>query len=468
MSAPDFLTNFEGLMDRLNATNGLVEASLQQKQAFSNSLLTGLESINRRLNELGAKIRNTLQVIQSLEGAVRDNDTTSANNGAEIDRLNKELGDLRQERDRLIAAAQEAQKTCDQEKAALQEQIDDCRREVASLSVENGNLLNEKDAEIDALRKELEAKGGDQAAHAAAIAELTANHERMLKDQQDGLTEQIQALQKQIDDCKEGMRQLEEEKNAAIAQVAGKDTEIEGLNKRVEELTAQTNRLETENANMIELIKRATDVMNQANDNLQKLINSVPDNGTTEQMQKSFEQIANLITELDQMLAGVLPVQLPERQPQRRPLLPGDMKVDAIFPEGVPQGMPADIALQDIYNQINEKLRNVGPSGKAKYNKLRTDFENANSPEEMRRVLLGVYKNGQIMGGKKTKKHRRKQKGGFIINETKKRKKLFTTTSSSRRNTYSDTDRSSRSRSRTNTRKRRSNKRSRMTRSSSK
>jgi len=458
MSAPDFLTNFEGLMDRLNATNGLVEASLQQKQTFSRNLLTGLESINRRLNELGGKIRNTLQLIERLEGAVKDNDSASANNGVEIDRLNKELADLRQERERLIAAAEEAQKTCDQEKAALQEEIDDCRREVASLSVENGNSLVQKDAEIEALRKELEAKGGDQAAHAAAIAELTANHERMLKDQQDGLTEQMQALQKQIDDCKEAMRQLEEEKNAAIAQVAGKDAEIEGLNKRVEELMAQTTRLETENASMIELIKRATEVMNQANDNLQKLINSVPNDATTEEMQKSFEQIGNLIAELDQMLAGVLPAQLPKIQPQRRPLLPGDMKVDAVFPEGVPQGMPADIALQDIYNQINEKLRSVGPNAKAKYNKLRTDFENASSPEEMKRVLLGVYKNGIITGGKKTKKNRRKQKGGFIINETKKRKRLTTTTSSPRS--------SSAYYFRTNTKKRRYNKNKRTTRSS--
>jgi chromosome segregation ATPase len=458
MSAPDFLTNFEGLIDRLNTANGLVEASLQQKQTFSRNLLTGLESINRRLNELGTKIKNTLQVIERLEGAVKDNDTTSANNGAEIDRLNKEIADLRQERDRLIAAAEEAQKTCDQEKAALQEQIDDCRREIASLGVENSNLLLEKDAEIEALRKELEAKGGDQAAHAAAIAELTEKYDTLLKDQQDGLTEQIGALQTQIDDCKEAMRKLEEEKNAAIAQVAGKDAEIEGLNKQVEDLTAQINRLQTENTNMIELIKRATEVMNLANDNLNKLINSVPNDATSEEMQKAFEQIGNLIAELDQMLAGVLPAQLPERQPQRRPLLPGDMKVDAVFPEGVPQGMPADIVLQDIYNQINEKLRSVGPSAKAKYNKLRTDFENASSPEEMKRVLLGVYKNGQIMGGKKTKKNRRKQKGGFIINETKKRKRLTTITSSPRSSSaYSF---------RTNTRKRRNNKTKRTTRSS--
>jgi len=92
MSGPNFISEFESGMAKLNATHQRVEATLAQRAEFSKTLLTELTSIKAKIDALNGKISGLKQTITDMRDRFAANAAAIAEKEQQIQNLQRENG----------------------------------------------------------------------------------------------------------------------------------------------------------------------------------------------------------------------------------------------------------------------------------------------------------------------------------------------------------------------------------------
>ena len=163
----------------MSEINNKAIISIKNSKDFNKSVYDRLVPINQKIKDILNYITKINARIKELEGQVLQNQQMGQGNAAEIEQLKTEIEQLKADKQQLT-----------QEKTELDATIQ--------------QLTTEKEAiqrELDALKTTIEAKGGEDAAKAAAIEEAAKKNQTALDE-----------VNAQLATCKQEVEQLKIEK----------------------------------------------------------------------------------------------------------------------------------------------------------------------------------------------------------------------------------------------------------------
>ena len=418
-----FLQDFQTSMNKLNGMNQVIQNSLQQKKDFSDKLIAKLKEINDKIKNLAGEINQLKTSLDGLNGQVKSNSDSVTDKDKQI-ALTQRVTSLEAEKQQIAQQLTDFQKQSNDNKNALQQKIDSDESQIRKLTEDNTALKNQSDA----LTAELSNKGDNQNQHAEQIKQQTDNFQKQLASQEQANQTQINELMAKIKDCDDKMLELQTQlKNktdeAATHAQTITDTQNTGAN-QITQLNEQISQLKSQNDDLIKRIIAATEAINLATDNLEKLSNSVPNQQSEQYISKLFLEIEQSIQNISNIIQGKNSQPITQINPD---------ELISIMPQG--ETTPVQVSFKDIVIGVQRK---AGQGGNVqKYKDALTELRQAKTIQDVIPILSRnniAYKNGAIMGGKKTKKIR-KQKGGFIYRNNTKRRSI--SSSSSRRTTSS-------------------------------
>ena len=286
--AQNFLDDFQSKMDRLAQIRRDLQASVQFKEQFTNDLKVRLGDINNKIKQLSGLINELKTKATDLETQVNTNMSSIGNKDAELQQLKDQITSLTNEKEALVSTTAQQQESTKTEMARLQGLIDESEAKLREVTQQKEVAENESQA----LKSELQSKGDQQTAHAEAIKQLTEESQKSLQEQGD-------KLMQKIIDCEEKIAGFQQ-------QIKDKDIELAQKQKAIDDATGQAqtsaqglqqqiDALKLENQNLIDRIIAATQAINEANDELQNIANTVP-NATTKQ------EVDTLLNEITQQL----------------------------------------------------------------------------------------------------------------------------------------------------------------------
>jgi len=435
----DFIANFETSMTNLNTINSRIVATLQSKRDFSNMLTQKLQEIRDKIRGLSGQIGALKTTIQNLEAQI------NANTGSVADK-DREIAQLNQRREQLEAEVAEKQRELDETTNKTQTDIQQKQAQIDNLEDrlrQSEQLVTTREAEIEALRKEL-ADRGDDAQHAAEIQQLLQEAQERLaaaeKDAEERATTlrgQIAALETQINEQQQTLEAKEREledlrQNQGQAQQA--------LTEQIQTLTQEKAALTAQNEDLTQRLIAATQAIIQATDNLNQLTESFPNNESNAEFGRIFQEIEESIQEISNVIQGhganIVPAN-PSPVPHQN--LPQDTPIR--LSDG------RELELNKIISELTKKSNQRGSTntfGVNKYKDALNEIHNANDANQISAILNNFNFNaaGAVTGGKKTKKNK-KQRGGFTYKDKSKRKSLRSTNKHSFRRTSKTSSRRS-------------------------
>ena len=419
-----FLQDFQTSMNKLNGMNQVIQNSLQQKKDFSDKLIAKLKEINDKITNLAGEINKLKTSLDGLNGQVKSNTDSVSDKDKQIASLTQRVTALEAEKQQIAQQLTDFQKQANDNKNAFQQKIDSDESQIRKLTEDNTALKNQSDA----LTAELANKGDNQNQHAEQIKQQTDNFQKQLASQEQANQTQINELMAKIKDCDDKMLELQTQlKNktdeAATHAQTITDTQNTGAN-QITQLNEQISQLKSQNDDLIKRIIAATEAINLATDNLEKLSNSVPNQQSEQYISKLFLEIEQSIQNISNIIQGKNSQPITQINPD---------ELISIMPQG--ETTPVQVSFKDIVIGVQRK---AGQGGNVqKYKDALIELRQAKTIQDVIPILSRnniAYKNGAIMGGKKTKKIR-KQKGGFIYRNNTKRRSI--SSSSSRRTTSS-------------------------------
>jgi chromosome segregation ATPase len=458
MAQQDFLRNFQERIDRLQVVRRDIGANIDAKQQFTNNLKTKLELFNDRLRELSGLITNLKTRAEEAEERVVTNNTAIGERQRRIDQLNAERENIDGERQRLdqeMARQREETQRVTAEKQALINQHEAELRQITQQKTDVENQLREVtdqktaiEEQVRALNQELANRGDQQATHAGEIQRLTQqlqeqsqrqleDSQRQLQEQsQRQLQEQEQRLTEQINDCErrivEAQNQLQD-READHTQARDQLTTQHGqVQARVDDLERQIELLTQQNQQLVQRLIDATQAIQDATVDLERLSNSMPNAESQEEVNALLNSIEQSIENIgraaqgQQMNAGEL---IQQGRPQAQA---GQIDDNAPIQIGDYRRTYNEF-IRDLRRKINDVVRSTGDRNN-KYQAALTQIQNERDPTRIPAILQhnGIYIiNNQIRGGRKTRKNK-KQRGGFIYKTNSKRR---STSSRSKRST---------------------------------
>ena len=406
-TAPDksaTLERFQASIDRLSEINNKAITSIKNSKDFNKSVYDRLVPINQKIKDILNYITKINARIKELEGQVQQNQQMGQGNAAEIEQLKTEIKQLKADKQQLT-----------QEKTELDATIQ--------------QLTTEKEAiqrELDALKTTIEAKGGEDAAKAAAIEEAAKKNQTALDE-----------VNAQLATCKQEVEQLKIEKEQ-------NNKSIKDNTDAVQKLTAENTALKTENDDLIQKIMTATIAISSAQETIDKIFNDGV--GTNSDSQK---EVNNILTEIEREL-GLINDAIQGRgtatdgPSQFVETTTKGLRTKTTETQPTMIAQPAPTANQSsiltpeqlkVFNNslkiLNNKIANSDPNDNNKrmlYSKTRTNLQNAinNGDAKTATEILSrppfLNKGTSVQGGK-TKK-RRRQRGGFVVGKTKKRERI--------------------------------------------
>jgi predicted nucleic acid-binding Zn-ribbon protein len=421
-----FLQDFQSSMDKLNGMNDMIQNSLKQKKEFSDNLVAKLKDINQKIKDLAGQINQLKASVDSLQGQVSNNSGAISSKDKQIADLTQKITALEGEKQQLSEQLTNFQKQCNDEKAALQQKIDADEASIRKLTEDNEALKKQSDA----LTAELANNGATAAQHAEQIKTQTEEFQKQMAQAQQENQTKIDGLMAQIKDCDDKMldlqKQLKDKTDEAAAHAQSiTDTQTQGQS-QVAKLNQDIEALKKENDDLIQRIIAATQAIKQATENLEILANSVPNQQSEQYINQLFTEIEESIKNISGVLQGN-PIQPgPQPGPQPQPGQPQKINSSQLITVQVPGGALQQVPFSNIIAGVQKK---AGQSGNVqKYKDALGPLRQATTPQQVTDILNQFnisYKNGSIMGGKKTKKIR-KQKGGFTYKLNSKRKGLST------------------------------------------
>ena len=426
-----YIVKFQEGLQKIGQLNAAIEKNVQDKQAFSQTIITRLGQINEKIKALAGQI-------QALRGQVDNLNTQVSSNTSGI-----------QDKDRQVQALQQQLTQVSNEKNTLTQQLTDLNRkglEDQGKSQQKINTLEEQlraltttsdanKAQLEALQKEAADRGDQSATHATQLQALTTQHTKALQDQQAAndqriaeVTAQIAAKDAEIVAFNEKIRnateilttQLNEAKAAQAATVA----QIAALNQQIEQLTAT-------NAALVQRIIAATQAIFAATQNLERLTDDAANAKNIDDVNKVFAEIEQSIDAIHRAVSQQQPA-AGNNQQQQQPL-----SDDTPIP--VP-GTNPPIPLKTLKRALREKTN---------LPKYKVAFDAINNAPTIQKVLdllraNGItFQNNNLQGGKtrklrrtsnknKSKGKSKKQKGGFVYKLHSKRRSMSSSLKSSR------------------------------------
>jgi len=443
----DFLQNFQRSMDGLAALNDRIRSGLQTKSEFSANLLTKLRQINEQIRGLANKISALKQRLDALQLQVDTNTGSIGDKEALVQRLTQQVSELEAQRNILQTQLDELKQKTMADIAGFQSRIDDCESRFRAITDEN-KVLTER---VRALEAELAGRGDIQAQHAQelkaqadAFAAQAQETMRQNDEEKAKLREEILYNSQQLEGCERELSKAEEKIAQNDANIDASQAQLRG---QIDVLNGQVAALTTQNADLKSRIEAATVAINQASGNLEQLINAFPNAQSNEDFRGIFDEITQSIQDIDHLIEGngipinpgpvpPVPVPVPPRSKTRNnSVLPPDTMITVQTIEGTPLQIRFSTLVVDLGNK----------RGVQKYIQTLAEVRAATTPEEVSRILQkdGIkYKNGKMMGGRKTKKLR-KQKGGFLYKTNTKRRSLSSNSKRRSRSSFRKSNKSS-------------------------
>ena len=400
-TAPDksaMLERFQASIDRLSEINNKAIISIKNSKDFNKSVYDRLVPINQKIKDILNYITKINARIKELEGQVQQNQQMGQGNAAEIEQLKTEIEQLKADKQQLT-----------QEKTELDATIQ--------------QLTTEKEAiqrELDALKTTIEAKGGEDAAKAAAIEEAAKKNQTALDE-----------VNAQLATCKQEVEQLKIEKEQ-------NNKSIKDNTDAVQKLTAENTALKTENDELIQKIMPATIAISGAQETIDKIFNDGV--GTNSDSQK---EVNNILTEIEREL-GLINDAIQGRgtatdgPSQFVETTTKGLRTKTTETQPAPTANQSAILTPEQLNDfnkslkiLNNKIANSDPKDNNKrmlYSKTRTNLQNAinNGDAKTATEILSkppfLNKGRSVQGGKT--KRRRRQRGGFVVGKTKKRERI--------------------------------------------
>lgn len=424
-----FLDDFQEKMNRLADIRRNLQASIQFKQQFTDDLKTKLGEINGKVKQIAGLINNLKTKVDDLENQVGTNATSISDRERQIGEINQQIANTSAEKDRITQEFNDHKGRTQTQINEQQAKIDQLEEQLRQLT-EHLRLANEQkesaDNNLKALQADTQARGDEKdKAHAQALAQLAEENRQQLEQQQQQLTQRIDEADKQVTELQEQLRQKTAEYEQLQQQLGENQNQVQG---RVAELQRQIDVLTQENQQLSQRLMSATQAINEANDELEVIVNSVPNAQTKQEV----DALLNEITEqLEQSIQNI------SRAAQGQPLQGGQIDPNTNF-----QISGYNISYGQIFSQLNRKssqLARTNPGSDNKYKTAFTQIKASRDPANIPTILnnngiiikAGPDGNGLISGGRKTRKNR-KQKGGFTYKVGVKRRNIISTSKSRR------------------------------------
>jgi len=436
MSNTNFKDDFDKSLQRLGQIKTAIEANIQSKRDFSDKIINRLSEINEKVKQLGESIKSLKDQLSTLQVQSNDNTSQIGDKSKQVDGLTAKIAQLTEEKTNALAELDQIKQKYTVDIAQKQALIDECEAKFRKLTDENAVIS----AERDTLRVELTQTGEQGANHAEEIKKMTDQNAQQLfeKDEQLRLLQEknnaeMKQLQEAISAKETEIQQKAVDAGNNVAQIQAQieklTTENQSKQQMIEKLQVDITALQNENQELIARIIAATQAINDATNSLQELKD--PRAFNESELNAKFQEIETSIQEISAAIQGN-----PQRNPQ---VLDKQTRVLQKLPPNTPiQINGQKIMLSDIRAQLNKKkqtLSRTNPTAQI-YDVALDEINRAESPEQVIAILNKrvSFKNGSIMGGKKTKKNRKniKQKGGYTYKSNSKRRRISST--SSRRN----------------------------------
>jgi chromosome segregation ATPase len=426
MSQQDFLIKFQDSMSKLSNIRGNIQASIQSKEQFASELKRRLQEINSRLQELSGLIKDLKNKADNLEGQITTNTTSISNKDIELQQLRNQVAALAAERNSLIEKTAQQDNATKAQITQLQSQIDNYERQLRDLK----QMSETKTAEVNALRQEM-TKSGDakDAAHVQQIAQLTEQSRKQLEQQEAQLMQKEAQLMQRINECENKIAGFDQQIRERETMLADKQRQIDQQILQAQNsgtaLQDQITSLKNENEQLIQKLIAATNAIYQSAEDLQMLMQSVPNAQTKQEIDALLQTISQ---QIEQSLQNI------SRATQGQPMMGQSMQGTQVGPNTPIKIQGNTIIYNELVQQLGKKgtevARNTGNQNN-KYNIAVNELRTANNVSQIESILSknGIsFKNGAIFGGKgKTRKYR-KQKGGFIYRTSSKRRKTKSNT----------------------------------------
>jgi len=331
------------------------------------------------------------------------------------------VNDLEGEKQKLKAQLEYIQHKCSEKQVELQKQIDDYESQIRKTTESNTVLKNQ----IDSLNSELTNKGELPAQHAEQLQKQTEEFQKQFENQENVNKQKIDELTDKIKQCDDKIGDLEKKALEKEAEVSSKvevinDKQNQELSK-IEELNKEISDLKNENNDLIQKIIAATKEINQVSENLERLAESVPPNSQTE---KDINQLLSEIEKYIQNISDIIKGNSSQNIEENLSL--SDFKISSNTMITVSQigGPPIQVEFKYIIEELLRRSNlsgNVGTYDKSnktylfdkaskKYMDTLNQIKKAQTPEEVSDILNEnnvSFKNGKLIGGKKTRKHRK-------------------------------------------------------------
>jgi len=442
-----FLDDFQQKMNRLADIRRNLQASIQFKQQFTDDLKTKLGEINGKVKQLTGLINDLKTKADDLEKQVGTNATSISDRERQIGEINQQIANTSAEKDRITQEFNDHKGRTQTQINEQQAKIDQLEEQLRQLTEQLRVANEQKEAaenNFKALQADTQASGDEKdKAHALALAQLAEENRKQLEQQQQQLTQRIDEADKKVTELEEQLRQKTAEHEQSQQQLGENQNQAQG---QVAELQRQIDVLTQENQQLIQRLMAATQAINEANDELEAIVNSVPNAQTKQEVDALLNEIT---AQLEQSIQNI------SRAAQGQP--PQGTQGGQVDPNTNFEISGYNISYGQIFSQLNRKstqLARTNPGSDNKYKTALTQIKASRDPANIPTILntngitikAAPDGSGVISGGRKTRKNR-KQKGGFTYKVGVKRRNI-TSTSKSRRTSRFSSRKSSRKSSR--------------------
>lgn len=414
-----FLEDFEQKMGRLAEIRRQLQASIQFKTQFTNELTGKLRGINDKVRQLAGLITQLRNTADDLQRQVGEHTTSIGDRERQIGEINQRIANTSAEKDRVTQEFNEhrdrTQADINDKQNRIEQMEEQLRQLTEQLRVANEQKENAENS-LRALQAETQASGNQKdIQHAEAIRQLSEANERQLQEQQQQLTQRIEEADRRVTDLEQQLRQKTDEHQQTQQQL--NDHQNQGQ-AQVAELQNQIDVLTRENEEIIRRLMAATQAINEANEELAAIVDSVP-NAQTKQ------EVDALLNEITQQIE--LSIQNIGRAAQGQPAK-GNIKPDTnITIRDIGSNNDVNMPFGQLIELVKNKVSQIkDENASKKYRDTLNQLRQINDVSQIQNILKqnGVsFKNNIIMGGRKTRKIR-KQKGGFLYKSNTKRKKI--------------------------------------------
>ena len=415
MAQPAFLTQFTEKMDRLNKVRGAIQSSIQSKEAFASELKTRLVDVKTRLQQLTGLIDNMKANAAQLETRISTNANSIADKEREMQPLREQVAALTAERDNLVARVAQQDNEAKTQIAQRQQTIDACEAQLRDIQLK----YKEQTIELNALREEMSKTGDEKdAAHAAQLQQMSEQSLQQAQQQEAGLLQKISDCEAKI----AGFEAQLKDKDAALAQKQQElDDALKSTQGASQGLQAQIDALKQENEQLVQRLIAATEAINLAADDLERLMSAAPN-------AQNKQEIDALLNDINQQIEASM--ENIGRAAQGQPAVPsGPYDVDANFANLM------DWYKLDNKNEYNNVLKkHVGQINVKPIND-NIKFAEKGNPSAVD-VIKRILKANEIKvpalrttGGRRRRvtrkyKKQKKQQGGFTYSTHTKRKSI--------------------------------------------